>query len=460
VKLLIQWAILLVAILPLCSSALERLEPSDGCYLGFTLQTGDTISNLSSRLGITPALYGRYFMFPFPESNAISVNEFLNEALGFGAIAMLTVEPWAGLENVTENDCLALAMLCAAFESRGITGIFIRFAHEMNGNWYPWGQQPALFKQRFRLLAEFIRKYTTRTALLWAPNHGLGYPFGTPIPKRDSVDFVALDTDRDGLVTQQDDMYEPFYPGDDAVDWVGLSLYHWGNPWLENAPPPANAFVRAISGMYGAPTPNFYSRYCAGPIRRKPMAIPETAAFYNTERLGSTELDVKQGWWQQVFNSGSVTQSTDVATYFPEVKFIGWFDELKREGVADNNWIDWRVSADPIIRSSFVTFLRALRTQHRPPHYLTAMEARCLLLEDGCIGGERFAIRVTSDQRHFSWPSVQDLFYQLFVSSDLIRWIPLGPTIPGTGEKIQILPPPLSPESSSAFYRVQLLSRP
>ncbi|PYI87264.1 MAG: hypothetical protein DME26_06670, partial [Verrucomicrobia bacterium] len=41
----------------------------------------------------------------------------------------------------------------------------------MNGNWYPWGQQPIAYKQIFRLLSASVHARTTRTALLWAPNN-------------------------------------------------------------------------------------------------------------------------------------------------------------------------------------------------------------------------------------------------------------------------------------------------
>ena len=39
------------------------------------------------------------------------------------------------------------------------------------------------------------------------------------------------------VLNMADDPYGPYYPGDDAVDWVGMSLYHWGSsyPWGANA---------------------------------------------------------------------------------------------------------------------------------------------------------------------------------------------------------------------------------
>ena len=363
--------------LSLSVSALERLEPPKGCYLGFNLNDGDTIARLGSRLGITPAVYVRFFDFPLSESSQAGLTNFLEEVRSSGGIALITLEPWQGLDSLTETNCVDLGTLCAAYEQQGIDGILIRFAHEMNGNWYPWGQQPILYKQKFRLLAQSVHSRTARTALLWAPNYGVGYPFGVPRPVSGSADFVALDTNGDGVLSPTDDMYEPYYPGDDVVDWVGMTVYHWGvnYPWFENELPLPNSFANSLTGTHQGVTPNFYARYCADGVHKKPMAVPETAAFYNTQQSGPEEFALKQAWWEQVFNvSGDTSSGLDVALHFPKLKCINWFDHYKQESEAQNNWIDWRVSADQRMRAEFVRYIRAVRNGQ--PYFLTAQQAR------------------------------------------------------------------------------------
>jgi hypothetical protein len=357
--------------------ALERLEPAKGCYLGFSLGETDRVSRLNSKLGITPAVYHRFFVFPINTYDGVSLTNFLNEVILNGGIAMLTLEPRAGLDAITEAVCADMGTLCAAYEQLGVDGVIIRFGHEMNGNWYQWGQQPILYKEKFRLLAQHIHSRTTRTALLWAPSYGFGYPFGTPRAKRGSGDFAALDTNGDGEVTLEDDMYEPYYPGDDAVDWVGLTIYHWGvdYPWFENELPVAKSFADSLTGTYLGVIPNFYARYCADGLHNKPMAIPETAAFYNTQTGGEDEFNLKQAWWRQVFNiTGDTSSALDVALHFPKMKSVVWFDQYKPEGEAKNSWIDWRVSADQRIRAAFVEDVRRLRDGRF--YFLTAQEAR------------------------------------------------------------------------------------
>jgi hypothetical protein len=214
-----------------------------------------------------------------------------------------------------------------------------------------------------------VHARTARTAMIWAPNYGVGYPFGTPIPAAGTADFLGLDTNHDGRITDRDDMYEPYYPGDDAVDWVGMTLYHWGLsfPWLENELPPADALARSIVGTYQGAVPNFYARYCADPTHAKPMAITETAAFYNTQMPGPSELSIKQAWWKQVLAA---------PTQFPMLKSINWFDELKRESIAKTNLIDWRITANQQICDAFVSDVRASGSSS---NFLTANETMRLL---------------------------------------------------------------------------------
>ena len=138
--------------------ALERLEPADGCYLGIDLGATDTIAGLAERLGITPAVFVRFFDFPMSTSDRGELTNFLNEVLANGGIAMITLEPSLGLDSVSQTVCVDLGTLCAAYEQRGIDGIIIRFGHEMNGNWYAWGNSQSYTSKS----SDFWRKRSTR----------------------------------------------------------------------------------------------------------------------------------------------------------------------------------------------------------------------------------------------------------------------------------------------------------
>ena len=115
---------------------------------------------------------------------------------------------------------------------------YIRFAHEMNGNWFPWGKQPAAYRAAFARVAQRVRSRAPNARMMWCPN--VGWP-----------------TIRD------------YYPGDAYVDWLAIDGYNFdGNL---------------------SPTDVFANTYdqVAALSASKPMMIPETA---------STEYAGKPNW--------------------------------------------------------------------------------------------------------------------------------------------------------------------
>lgn len=268
-------------------------------------------------------------------------------------MALITLQPESGLDRVTAAVAYDFAGLMAEYNRSGVP-VFVRFAHEMNGSWYSWSQQPTAYIRAFRTLAEAVHQRTALSAMLWAPNYGGGYPFagGRYEASPQSSDFHLLDTNQDGHLDMSDDMYAPYYPGDDAVDWVGMSVYHWGNqhPWGENEIPEAGKFTAQITGTYlgldgdHRPVPDFYQDYVEK--HGKPMAIPETAALYNPDLEGDAELSIKQAWWWQVF-------SAEVAEDVPGIKMINWFEARKFESEVGTT-LDWTVTSNPVLLQAYL----------------------------------------------------------------------------------------------------------
>lgn len=167
--------------------------------------------------------------------------------------------------------------------------------------------------------------------------------------------FDELDTTRDGSLTVLDDPYAPYYPGDDAVDWVGMSLYHWGDahPWGESEMPEEGKFAAQLTGTYDGDNgdesmlPDFYAVYGLG--HGKPVAIPETAALVDDTIGDLRTLNIKRAWWQQIFDP-------TVRERFPRLAMVNWFEWNKMEpevGAA----VDWTVVEDPVIRAEFTEAL-------------------------------------------------------------------------------------------------------
>lgn len=330
------------------------LEPTSGTLLGANLDwEQDSLDAMAERLGHVPAVSVQFAPLPFDAAAEGYVEAWIEEVAASGGDAVLTLEPTVALDEVDGAVVEDLVQDLARWNARGV-GVHLRFAHEMNGSWYPWGQQPEAYVAAFRRVADAVHDGAPGTAMLWAPNYGSGYPYlgGEHEVEPGSADAALLDTDGDGAVTGADDPYAPYYPGDDAVDWVGLSLYHWGHtyPWGENEVPEDGKFLAQITGTYdglgGDETglPDFYATYAEG--GDAPMAIVETAALHQPGAPGPSALEVKQAWWRQVF-------ADDVATRLPRLRMINWFEWRKAEAEIGGATIDWTATTDPDLAAAF-----------------------------------------------------------------------------------------------------------
>ena len=67
-------------------------------------------------------------------------------------------------------------------------------------------------------------------------------------------DFQALDTNGDKQLTMADDIYTPYYPGDQYVDWVGMSIYNFcsGQTSSSNSIAPVNKLANTVSQHYAS----------------------------------------------------------------------------------------------------------------------------------------------------------------------------------------------------------------
>lgn len=132
-----------------------------------------------------------------------------------GALPLLSWEPWAGSEYGDQQPRYALGRIvdgdfdeyiqdfATAVREHGWP-VAIRLAHEMNGDWYPWSEQSpdnqegdyiAAWRHVWSLFDEVG---AANVIWIWSPN------ILRPAP---GVDLEEL------------------YPGDDYVDWVGLTGY-------------------------------------------------------------------------------------------------------------------------------------------------------------------------------------------------------------------------------------------
>jgi hypothetical protein len=331
--------------------------PDDGVLFGVNLDWGaQTLADYASLLERQPAVAVSFADVPLTSSGRENVLAAAEQVRANGGTLLLTLEVPEGLAAVDEAVAADVAGLAATVNAAGVP-VIIRFAHEMNGSWYAWGQQPVAYVEAYRRIAAAVHASAPGSAMMWAPNSAEGYPFvgGAFAAQPGTPHFAGLDTDGDGTLTLADDPYAPYYPGDDAVDWVGMSLYHWGSayPWGENEMPEPGKFAAQLTGTYSGTAgdetaaPDFYQTYAVD--HGKPLAIPETAALVVPRGDAAAELAIKQAWWRQVF-------SPETASRFPELKMINWFEWHKHEPEV-NAAVDWTVLSDADTRRAFLSDL-------------------------------------------------------------------------------------------------------
>jgi hypothetical protein len=158
-------------------------------------------------------------------------------------------------------------------------------------------------------------------------NEAHSYPFGNT-----AYDPV-LDTNNNGNIDPGDDPYTPYYAGDAAHDWVGLSLYHLGNffPWGDvNEEAMPNKVISLIEGSVGydarPETANNFNFYDMFSVKRgKQLAITETSATFYPDAPGVSRRAVQRSWWIQLFDRKMLVER------FPLMRMVSWFEWAKTE---------------------------------------------------------------------------------------------------------------------------------
>jgi len=168
---------------------------------------------------------------------------------------------------------------------------FLRFAYEMNGNWFPWGTSPgnlnhntpAQYIAEWRHVHDIFASVGASNAIwVWAPN------------KDGGPTTIAFAKD---------------YPGDAYVDWVGIDAYNWGSFQPHSR-------WRDFHDVMVDP----YTQMTA--LTPKPMMVAETA----TPEIGGN----KALWITDAF-------LTSLPVFFPRLRALIWFDAKKET--------DWRVNS-------------------------------------------------------------------------------------------------------------------
>jgi beta-mannanase len=218
---------------------------------------------------------------------------------------MITWEPWDPANGSALQPLYSLARLADgtydAYIARWAAQVKawggplrLRFAHEMNGNWYPWGSgvngntAPQYVSAWRHVHDLFVAAGATNVTWVWTPN---------------VIDGMAP--------------IGPLYPGDAYVDWVGVDGYNWGTTKSWSS---WQSFNQVFGSSLGA----------LRQLTTRPIVIGETAS---TEMGGS-----KSQWIQDFF--AQLKANTDIKAFI-------WFNLAKET--------DWRIESSSTATQAFRT---------------------------------------------------------------------------------------------------------
>lgn len=274
-------------------------EPDGGIYLGAYAENDtkiyDPYNPSKFYIDTFPGLVGKdsaAYLLYIPYGTDITIYDtHIKKAIAANKILQISLEPRAGLYQVNGNDGY-LIKLAMHMENSGCK-MMLRFAGEMNDQssmWYT--ENTALFIEKFRTVAEVFHKYAPSVPVIWAPNH-----------------FPA-------------DTMADYYPGDEYVDYVGLSSYMMHETSTD---PLGQGIDRS---RWSNQLDKLYSLYG----HKKPIIIVEGGASY---------MDYTT--WADITPFAS-TQLKDFYTYlpikYPNVKMCFIFDadrERQKFSLSNNN---------------------------------------------------------------------------------------------------------------------------
>lgn len=272
-----------------------KYEPVAGTYLGVYGELDPKVHNPSSgkpfythgveeltgRQHPIFLLYGNWSQGHGPAGSHIAAIKAAGGALQWA------LQPDQGLAAVVDGP--VLRRIARDLREAEIP-IFLRFAGEMNGEWVEWTGNPELYKEKFRLVARVMREEAPNVAMVWAPNW---FPLNT---------------------------MDAYYPGDEYVDWVGVSAYGVHDDSID--PVKAEGKARDSRPLHDT-FAEVYERYAD----RKPIMLVEGAIGYHEYSANQSRVPWATTNIQRFYAA--------IPRIYPRVKALVWFDVDTKNSAQD-----------------------------------------------------------------------------------------------------------------------------
>lgn len=177
-----------------------------GCATGAFVNGPENLSNFQQKIGkkLAVVLWYIHWLDPFPNKEADIV--YAN-----GSVPLITWEPWIthklGALDAIATGCYEdyVKRFIQAAKDWG-KPIFLRFAHEMNGNWYPWSGV-RIGRDKYIACYRYVKDIFDTQGVV-----NVKWVF--------SVNWEDVPKEKNNFLL--------YYPGDNYVAYVGIDGYNWG----------------------------------------------------------------------------------------------------------------------------------------------------------------------------------------------------------------------------------------
>ncbi len=261
------------------------------------------LTSVEQNLGMTLSTVSIYKQFGNSSNKNLDIND-LSYIKSRGFKLLLAWEPWDPAKgNSQSTDYLKsivgggqdsyIKSFASSIKQFG-GAVVLRFGHEMNGDWYPWGNRAPDYKLAYQHIhTMFANENVKNVTWMWSVNVGAN-------PNELSN----------------------FYPGDSQVNIIGIDGFNFGT--IQNF-----GGWQSFTTIF-QPTYQFLVQKFS-----KPLMISETA---------SAEFGGDKAAWV------SSMLSNELPSKFPKIKEIIWFNLLKET--------DWRIDSSPSSLQAFKNYFK------------------------------------------------------------------------------------------------------
>jgi hypothetical protein len=250
---------------------------------------------------------------------------------------------WAGdytLDNILSKQKFRDGLLKWGEEARKFEQpLIVEWGTEMNGYWFPWNgwwngkaDGTEKFKQAYRHIVKLIRDESGALNVTWVFH----------VNGSDDPDPLAEEDNCSNKLDYKWNRFENYYPGDDVVDWLGVSIYGAQEPTNKYCPSFKSQMEHAYDRL-SALTP------------QKPIFILEFGATMNNPYCGPQPNDPQcqtlggaAGW-----ANDALTSILTNTKWRERLRGFSWWNETWENDSDPKNNTNMRVQDVPCLKEVF-----------------------------------------------------------------------------------------------------------